>query len=247
MTKIKCGDKVFRDIELVAFDKDGTLLTFDMFLPVMIKRAELLIERYNLPSESFDEIIELMGIDPIERKVVIGGAIHTERVTIIKQTQDYLHQYNQCPSVQELAKLFDEVDAQVDFYNHAKPYDGVPETLRKLRDNGLILLVITHDSTEPAIKQLKSAGIADYFDLILGLDFDSPYNPKPSPDMLLYGSKVLGVDISKTIIVGDDNRDMLTGKNAGALGAVGVLSGRSKAEELPDADVIIDSVADIEV
>lgn len=246
--KIKCGKETFSDVELVCFDKDGTLLSFDMFLPVMMKRAELLVERYNLPKESFDEILDRMGIDPVTKKVIIGGPIHTERVQVVRETRDYLQKFNVSVPLEEIAKLFDEVDSKVDFCSHAKTFDGVKELLQQLKDKGVKLLLVTHDSTEPALRQLTSAGIKDYFDLILGLDLNSPYNPKPSPDMLLYGCKKLDVDVGNAIIIGDDNRDMLTGKNAGALGCIGVLSGRAQSEEdLPDADVVIQSVADIKV
>ncbi len=150
-------------------------------------------------------------------------------------------------SVEEIAELFDEVDHLVDFTEYVDSYEGVQHLLETIRDSGAKILLVTHDSTEPASKQLASAGLLDYFDLVLGLDLDSPYLSKPAPDMLQYGCKKLDVDITKTIVVGDDNRDMLMGKNAGAGCCVGVLSGKAKENELVQADVIVNSVADMKV
>ena len=142
------------------------------------------------------------------------------------------------------SKYFDHL---VDFTEHVEAYDGVSSLLNTLREKGTKLMVSTHDSTDPASKQLASAGLFDYFDLVLGLDFDSPYQAKPAPDMLQYGCKTLEVDISKSIVVGDDDRDLLMGRNAGALACIGVLSGKAEEKDFKHADVIVDSVADIRI
>ncbi|MHA1865709.1 MAG: HAD family hydrolase, partial [Candidatus Heimdallarchaeaceae archaeon] len=71
--------------------------------------------------------------------------------------------------------------------------------------------------------------------------------PKPAPDMLQYSCKLLEVDPHKSIVIGDDNNDMLLAKNAGALAAIGVLTGRSKKEDLKNADFIINSIAEIKI
>jgi len=252
MVSVKCTDVFgkkweFKDVEHIAFDKDGTLLTFDMFVPVMKKRAEILIERYNLPENCYAEILQLMGIDPKTEKVVIGGAIHTKRVEIIRQTSNYLRNYNRNVPIELISAIFDEVDNIVDFGSEVQTYPGVKELLEELKGAGVKLSIITHDTSEAAKKQLKSAGIDLMFDQIIGLDLDSHCSPKPAPDLLIYTTKLLEVEIKKTIVVGDDNRDMLMGKNAGALGTIGVLTGRAKQKDLSDADIILESVSDIKI
>ena len=252
MISIKCTDinnKCYeiKDLEHIAFDKDGTLLTFDMFVPVMKKRAEILIKRYELPQKCYNEILELMGINPETNKVIIGGAIHTKRVEIIRQTSNYLRRYNKNVPIEIVSSIFDEVDNLVDFGSNVQTYPGVKELLNELKKVGVKITIITHDTSEAAKKQLKSAKIDHFFDRIIGLDLDSHCNPKPAPDMLIYATKLLNVDIKKTVVVGDDNRDMLMGKNAGALKTIGVLSGRAKEKDLTDADIILNSVADIKV
>ncbi|MHA1200561.1 MAG: HAD family hydrolase [Candidatus Heimdallarchaeaceae archaeon] len=247
MVSIKCGDLKLEGVELVCFDKDGTLLTPDMYIPVMEKRAKLLMQKYGLKEENHSDIVSLMGLDPETLEIVIGGAIHIERVEIIRRTREYLRTLSINSTVEDIAELFDEVDHLVDFTDHIKSIDNVQKVLEKIRDSDAKIVIVTHDSTEPAAKQLVCAGLFDYFDQILGLDIDSPYHAKPAPDMLQYACKVLNADVSKSIVIGDDDRDMLMGKNAGAMACIGVLTGKSNKEELKNADVVLDSVADMKI
>lgn len=247
MVSIKCGDLKLNDIELVCFDKDGTLLTFDMYKPVMEHRAKLLLQKYGLKEESYNEIVSLMGLNPETHEIIVGGPIHIERVEIIRRTREYLRKFSINSSIEDIAELFNEVDHLVNFTDHAKSIPNVQPVLEKIRNSGAKLVLVTHDSTQPAIHQLASVGLFDYFDKVLGLDIDSPYLAKPAPDMLQYACKVLNVDVTKSIVIGDDDRDLLMGKNAGAKACIGVLSGKSKCEELKNADVIINSVADMKI
>ncbi len=247
MVTIICGDKKFEDVEIICFDKDGTLLTLNMYKPVMKKRAELLLEKYRLKQENYNDLLSLMGLNPETKEIIQKGPIHIERVEIIKRTREYLRTFSINSSVEEVAELFDEVDHLVDFTEYVEAFEGVGSLLDNLRDKGVKLMVSTHDSTEPASKQLASAGLFDYFNLIYGLDIDSPYQAKPAPDMLQYGCKILEVDITKSIVVGDDDRDLLMGRNAGALACIGVLSGKAEEKDFQHADVIVDSIADIKI
>ncbi|OLS29857.1 MAG: Phosphoglycolate phosphatase [Candidatus Heimdallarchaeota archaeon AB_125] len=247
MVTIICGDKKFEEVEIFCFDKDGTLLTLNMYKPVMKKRAELLLDKYGLKQENYNDLLSLMGLNPETEEIDHKGPIHIERVEIIRRTREYLRTFSINSSIEEIAELFDEVDHLIDFTEYVEAFDGVSSLLNQLRDKGIKLMVSTHDSTEPASKQLASAGLFDYFDLIYGLDIDSPYQAKPAPDMLQYGCKTLEVDISKSIVVGDDDRDLLMGRNAGALACIGVLSGKAEEKDFKHADVIVDSIANIKI
>jgi phosphoglycolate phosphatase len=247
MVTIICGDKKFEDVEIFCFDKDGTILNLKMYKPVMKKRAELLLEKYGLKQENYNDLLVLMGLNPETGEIEQKGPIHIERVEIIRRTREYLRKFSINSSIEEIAELFDEVDHLVDFTEYVEAFDGVNSLLEKLREKGVKLMVSTHDSTEPASKQLASAGLFDYFDLVYGLDIDSPYQAKPAPDMLQYGCKTLEVDIAKSIVVGDDDRDLLMGRNAGALACIGVLSGKAEEKDFKHADVIVDTIADIKI
>jgi D-glycero-D-manno-heptose 1,7-bisphosphate phosphatase len=51
---------------------------------------------------------------------------------------------------------------------------------------------------------------------------------KPGPGMLLRGARDLGLDVSRSWMVGDSLSDLLAGKNAGCLGSILVLTGYGK-------------------
>ena len=247
MVTIECGGKKFQDIELIGFDKDGTLLDISMYVPVMKKRAEVLSDRFNLPEKSYNEILGLMGVNPENNTIIKGGPIHVQRVENIKQTKEYLRDYSVNISVGELSDIFNEVDEQVDFTDYIKSFPGVKELLEDLDKTDVKIVLFTLDSTKPAEIHLMNASIKKHFDMIMGLDVDSPYQPKPAPDMLQYACKLLNIDINRTLVIGDDDKDMLMGKNAGAVKTIGVLSGKCNEKELEHADVIIQSVIDIKV
>jgi phosphoglycolate phosphatase-like HAD superfamily hydrolase len=57
---------------------------------------------------------------------------------------------------------------------------------------------------------------------------------KPDPDLFLAAADLLGVDVTRTMIVGDSTWDMLAARRAGGLG-VGVLTGGYAREELERA------------
>lgn len=247
MVSVRARNAIFEDVELIAFDKDGTLLDFSMYVPIMIKRAELICQRYHLDAKHRDKLEELLGLDPHTHKVIVGGAIHMERVSVIEQVFNYLSTQQVSSSMETVSELFTTVDDIVNMANHVNPYKGVKQLLHPLKKKGIKTIIITHDSTEPAIKQLKAAELADYFEIILGMDLNSPYKRKPSPAMLHYACKKLDISVKKSLVVGDSNSDLLVAKNADALGSIGVTSGRYPADVLTDADVILDSVADIEI
>ncbi|MHA1866546.1 MAG: HAD family hydrolase [Candidatus Heimdallarchaeaceae archaeon] len=246
MVTFQIENNKLKNIELVCIDKDGTVLTYDMYFPVMKKRAEELVKRYNLEKETKKEILEIMGLDSNEQ-IIMGGRIHMPRLENIRATIELLRKHSVNVSFKEISELFNEIDETVDLSKHTKVYPGIEMFLRTLKEKGIKVVMTTFDSTDAAKRHLRNSKLLDYFDLVLGIDEDSPYNPKPAPDMLQYSCKLLEVDPHKSIVIGDDNNDMLLAKNAGALAAIGVLTGRSKKEDLKNADFIINSIAEIKI
>lgn len=58
---------------------------------------------------------------------------------------------------------------------------------------------------------------------------------KPNPGMLYFARDLMGVDLSKSWIVGDRSLDVLAGKNAGVVGGVHVLTGHGSKDGERDA------------
>jgi len=110
--------------------------------------------------------------------------------------------------------------------------------LRLLRRHGFLLVVVTNQSAvaRGMLTEKKLAQIHDRLQYLLrqeGVFLDRiyycPYHPdgtveayrrdsdlrKPKPGMLYLAARELGIDLSKSWIVGDDDRDVETGRAAG--------------------------------
>lgn len=108
---------------------------------------------------------------------------------------------------------------------------GAPETLRELRRKGYLLVVITNQSgvgraffTEDTVNLMNSR-MSELFEAE-GVGFDNfficPHRPdeecgcrKPRPGMLLKAAEQLGIDLNRSIMVGDKMSDVEAGLAAG--------------------------------
>lgn len=69
---------------------------------------------------------------------------------------------------------------------------GLVELLEYLKNNNIKRAVATSTPQNPALKHIKSAGVYDYFDVIITGDMTE--KGKPEPDIYLKACKELGVD-----------------------------------------------------
>ena len=112
-----------------------------------------------------------------------------------------------------------------------KPFDGIPETLRRLRDMGLPLAIISN-KPDSAVRPIARRFFEDLVDLSVG-ELDG-VRRKPSPDMLQSAADRLGVALQRCLYVGDTQVDIDTGINAG-IDCVCVTWGFRTREELVQA------------
>ena len=118
--------------------------------------------------------------------------------------------------------------------------------LGSFRDADIRLAVATTDNRLPAENCLEVLNIESLIEqLMCGDDRTGPR--KPDPAVLLDIAESLGEPIYKVIMVGDTVSDLKMAKAAGAM-AVAVTGGAGSRDELEQqADVVIDSLAEISV
>ena len=95
----------------------------------------------------------------------------------------------------------------------SQAYPGVVEMLDTLRRQGLPMGCVTNKAaafTEPLLQQ---TGLAPYFDVVVS--GDTLEVKKPHPGMLLHACQRLGVDIARTLMVGDSANDAESARAAG--------------------------------
>src|SRR4030066_1421600 len=86
---------------------------------------------------------------------------------------------------------------------------------------------------------LDRLGISEFFDIIFGSD--SVPEKKPSPGPILKLLEIFNVSCNETLIIGDSNYDIESGRAAG-IKTVAVTYGFRSREVLKDAGFIIDSL-----
>ncbi|MCB5101404.1 HAD family hydrolase [Streptococcus mutans] len=130
------------------------------------------------------------------------------------------------------------VDFYRDYFRHKglyenEVYQGIPDLLERLKDQGKKLLVATSKPEEFARQILKHFELFDYFDLVAGASMDGSRRLKG--DVIAYALTSAQVsDLSATIMIGDREHDIIGAKKNG-LDAIGVLYGFGNREELKKA------------
>jgi len=101
------------------------------------------------------------------------------------------------------------------------PYPGSLATLELLDRLGVPAAIVS--SSKNASTVLRSAGLADRFDVIVDgvVAADEALPGKPAPDAFLLGASRLGVDPARTVVV----EDAVSGVAAGAAGGFAVVIG----------------------
>lgn len=124
-------------------------------------------------------------------------------------------------------------------------YEGVVEMLQALKEQGKKIVLATSKPEIYAIEILKHFKLIEYFDYVAGATLDGSRGEKA--DVITYALQMSGItDVSKAVMVGDRNYDVLGAKENG-LDSIGVLYGFGDYEELTQAGAtyIAENVGDI--
>ena len=239
MTTITCKDKTFSPIKAIIFDKDGTIENSEPFLrELAIKRTRLLDAK--IPGVG-DPLLSAIGLEnqqlnPTGLMAVgsreeneIGAAAYVaetgrgwfEALAIVRQAFQEADEYmtrNQVNSA-----IFPDAKTVIEKFSH----------------QGIILGVLSSDSTANVEKFLDYHHLSAYFDLKMGKQ--SQWS-KPDPSLFIHACDKLQVSPQQTLMVGDALGDILMAKAAQAAGVIGIYRHSHPTPNWPDADVIIESL-----
>jgi len=99
-------------------------------------------------------------------------------------------------------------------YIHSRPFDGIEKLLSELANRGIPWGIVTNKMESLTMPILKQAGwLSSTSAVICG---DSVTYPKPHPEPVLAACRSVGADPLKTLMVGDDPRDIEAGLRAGS-------------------------------
>jgi len=113
-------------------------------------------------------------------------------------------------------------------------FDGALDALRAIHRAGVLQATVTGKRLADCERILRGLGVGDEIDLYLGSDSVATGRHKPAPDVALLAMERLGVLPQHTVLVGDTQVDMATGRSAGVR-TIQVLWGYERAK-VPEAD-----------
>ncbi len=210
----------------IIFDLDGTLLYTLDSLQISVNRA---FERLNIKG----------GITKEQCREFIGNGV---QVLVEKSLQAVVGK-TEIEFQRQAFAYFQEEFAVYGTYKVA-PYDGIVELLSNLKEQGHLLAVLTNKPQIQAEEALEKLFGADAFDLIQGQVEGEP--KKPDPQSIWNVIDKLGCTREHSMLIGDSEVDIRTGKNAEVY-TVGVTWGYRDRSVLVEehADIIVDEVCQL--
>lgn len=205
-------------IKAVLFDMDGTLLDT---APDFIAVCQAMLTAHGLPPIPDQRIADVVS-GGARAMVAATFAMDPEAEGFETLRQEFLDRY------QDHCAVF------------TRPYDGIPELLETIEKARLIWGVVTNKPVRFAEPVMQQLGLAERSAVLICPDHVT--RSKPDPEMLLLACSRIGVDPQQVLFIGDDLRDIESGRAAGTKTAA-VSYGYIHPEDNPahwGADVIVD-------
>jgi len=216
-----------RNLKGVIFDLDGTLIHSLIDFPQM-KRHIIRILEGNGVSKGILKANDtsVVILEKAERAWDETGKPESERVRVRVQLEDAMNQ--------EERKAI----------SNTEEVEDATEAIRRLKEMGYKLAVLTRSHHAYAVEALKKIGAYQYFDVVLGRE-ETP-KPKPYIEALEHAASLLNLSTDQILFVGDHPIDFASALNA-KCSFVGVCTGprgnASWEQERPEN--ILDSVRDL--
>ena len=220
------------EIEGIIFDKDGTLLDSEMLWPELIETRMGQLKKMGISEDIIENCRRTLGISPDGKDLDRNGPfVLTSRTEEMTVTSTVLYQggypWNEVRKMVEEA--YNKAELKLDIDKITKPFPGVKDFLKDLKERGYKIGIATADSKSRSEKMLHSAGLMEYIDLMVAREMVQ--EGKPKPDMLNYISKEWNIPCNKMIMVGDTISDIEMAIAAECI-PVGVLTGESSKDEM---------------
>jgi phosphoglycolate phosphatase len=236
--------RVLDGIDLVVFDKDGTLISFGAMWSGWARELGSRLEIATRRPVAGD-VFATIGYDPTTDRIVPGGPLAIATMAEIEELVGAVLR-RWCPNVAAARRILAEAWSVPDPVARAVPLADLPGLFAALRSRGRRIAVATTDDRGPTEATLAALAIARDVDAIVCGDDAGPTKPDPAALIAIAGR--VGVPIDRTAMVGDTPADLAMARAAGVGRSIGVRGGVGDAVDLaPLADVILDGVADLVV
>jgi phosphoglycolate phosphatase len=229
-------------IDLLIFDKDGTLIEFDLMWGAWVDELARRLEAA-AGLRLRDGLYPLLGVDPGTGLVHAHGLLAATPMSRIREVV-----------VAFVAEAGAEPEAAVEAVGQAwhapdpvalaQPVTDLPALLGRLRPRVGTFAIATSDDRSPTVRTLAALGIEAEIAALACADDGFPN--KPAPDPVLRLCATLGIAPSRTAVVGDSPADLRMGRAAHAARVIGVLTGVGDRASLePLADLVLRSIEEL--
>jgi phosphoglycolate phosphatase-like HAD superfamily hydrolase len=249
MAKVLLNETPF-DVDLVAFDKDGTLIDFYHLWGHKAQRCvDALMQQVGGNHELSAQLYKSLGYDTETERAASDGPLATAPITKIKtiaSTVLYQHGFSWDDAEKHVRDSFALGMDAIPTADLVRPLGNVAELCRQLIRTNVQVAIVTTDDRAGTEATLSLLGISEHVNAVVcGND---QMLTKPAPDAIWHLSEQLGIEPTRMMVVGDTVADMIIGTCAEVSCRVGVLTGFSDRTTLAaHADIIIDSIEDISV
>lgn len=207
--------------EAVVFDLDGTLLNT---LDDLCDSVNYALGMKNYPLRTLDEVRCFVGngVEKLMQRAVPEGISDKEFADTLSIFKEHYKNNSQ---------------------NKTKPYDGIMELLKELKDKGFKMAIVSNKFND-AVKDLNKEFFSEYIEFAYGEC--ETIRKKPNPDAVFKALEDLKVEKHHAVYVGDSDVDIQTAENSG-LDCISVSWGfRTRQElEMSGAVSIIDEPMDL--
>jgi len=204
------------------FDLDGTLVTMEMDFASLRTQLEEIYVSYGFPRERIRWM--RATIDSIKqiREEMNESGYDGEGALVAVKSAIYEYELRQAP--------------------FARLIPGARELLRHLKDKGYHIAVVTRNNKEAALCSMGNTGLDSYVDLLVAREDVKVM--KPNPEQFELVLERFCVAPEETVVIGDYVFEIEAGRVLGCY-TIGVLTGTGTREDLADADIVVDSVAEL--
>ncbi len=175
-------------IRAVIFDLDGTLIRSAVNFTRLKRETILFLADKGLPAESFSAEMKSYDIMFLASELFRQRGLAENELTLL------------CKRIEEIWNRI-----ELESVERATPIEGTNEALLRLREREVKIGVVTRGCRAYATAALKTTGLLDMVDIIVGRDDSTQAKPHPEP--LIKALKALGIKAEEAVMVGDNVDD----------------------------------------
>ena len=239
---IRCGNREFRDIQGIVFDKDGTLEDSRAF---WYDRAIARIQAIESQIPGLESLLtKTFGIGANSLNPAGLMAVGSRRDNHIAAAGCIASTGRDWLTAIAIAKAsFQAADEKVP--PRLNPlYPQCLEVIRYLHGAGLQLAILSSDTTARVEQFVKENHLLNYVKIARGCDRGLS---KPAPLLLQETCQALGTAVDKTLMIGDTRADWEMAKQAKSAAAIAISWQPENHQDLQLADVVIRELTAISV